>query len=67
MQSEPFVLSGSSGRAWLLPIVGVAAAAATAFVYAWINVYSPIGGCRSCSSRCSRPARCCPWPTPAAG
>lgn len=44
MHSEPFVLSGRSGQAWLLPVVGIAAAAASAFVYAWINVYSPVAG-----------------------
>lgn len=44
MHYEPFQLSGHAGKAWLLPVVGIAAAAASAFVYAWIDVYSPIGG-----------------------
>lgn len=44
MQSEPFELSGNSGRAWLLAPIGIAAAAGSAFVYAWINVYSPVAG-----------------------
>lgn len=44
MTSEPFHLSGKNGQAWLLPFVGFAAAAVSAFVYGWINVYSPIAG-----------------------
>lgn len=44
MHSQPFELSGRAGQAWLLPVVGLAAAAASAFVYAWVNVYSPIAG-----------------------
>lgn len=40
----PYQLSGSGGNAWLTFPVGVASGAAAAFVYAWVNVYSPIAG-----------------------
>src|SRR5262249_35567729 len=36
--------SGATGRLWALPLVGLASAAVSAFVYAWVNVYSPIAG-----------------------
>lgn len=44
MNPEPFVLSGRGALAWLLLVVGFAAALVSAFVYAWITVYSPIAG-----------------------
>lgn len=44
MHSEPFELSGRGAMAWMLPAIGIPAAAASAFVYAWINVYSPVAG-----------------------
>jgi hypothetical protein len=36
--------SGAIGRVWALPLVGLASAAVSAFVYAWVNVYCPIAG-----------------------
>lgn len=44
MLSEPFVLSGRAPRFWMLPLIAVPSALASAFVYAWIDVYSPIAG-----------------------
>jgi hypothetical protein len=42
--SEPYSLSGRHGRGFLLPVVGLVSAALSAFLYAYINVYSPIAG-----------------------
>ncbi|MBI1854022.1 MAG: hypothetical protein HYR85_27100 [Planctomycetes bacterium] len=42
--SDAYALSGRPGLAFLLPIVGIASAAISAFVYAWLDVYFPIRG-----------------------
>lgn len=44
MTTTPYVLSGNSGGAILLPIIAVVLAAASAFANAWISVYCPIAG-----------------------
>ena len=40
----PYSQSGGMGAGMLLPLVGIASAAVSALVYAYVNVYSPVAG-----------------------